>query len=112
MSTPLVVIRKNALDHALSFDEQAAGSLFEGATDYCVAIRTRPALCALWQRRATEQASREYHYEQRSHVACEPSKYRSIAQLEKHAWRVVIAIYVFAELSNARGETNASGVVR
>ena len=60
MSTPLVVVRKNVLDHALSFDEKVASSLFEGATEYFIAIRTRPALCALWQRRATEKASPEY----------------------------------------------------
>lgn len=59
MSTPIVVVRKNAFDHALSFDEKVAGSLFEGATEYSIAIRTQPALCAVWQRRATEKASRE-----------------------------------------------------
>jgi hypothetical protein len=59
MSTALVVVRENSLDHALAFHLKLAVSLFEGATKDSVAIKVGSALCALWQRRAAEKASPE-----------------------------------------------------
>ena len=72
MSTPVVVVRKNVLEHALSFDEQVARSLFEGAMEPFIADRARP----VGQRRATEKAGPEHRYgEQTSHVTYDPAKH-------------------------------------
>jgi hypothetical protein len=59
MSTALVVVSENSLDHALAFHLKLAVSLFEGATKDSVAIRVGSALRVLWQRRAAEKASPE-----------------------------------------------------
>ena len=59
MSTSLVVVSKNSLDHALAFHLKATGSLFESAAENSVAIKVG-SVSGIRARRAAEKTSREY----------------------------------------------------
>lgn len=59
MPAPVVVVRKDSLDHAPAFDLKVACALLEGAAQNSVAFGCPPALCARGLRREARNTNHE-----------------------------------------------------